>query len=353
MGIFNQQPNYNQSSGKRGITGPQGPPGPPGPADTGFNITEGNYDLANKKLTSVAKGTASSDAVTKNQLDTAVGNKHGNDQNIDLKDTYDVINSKQQTFNEMNANRKTLVCYEDVRDVFVSRKESVFPMETHLDMGTNYIYNVKTPINNDQGVNKSYADTKLSLSGGLMTGNLDMNSDRIYNVAQPNGDNQPATKLWSENKFLEKSSGVMAGSLNTSNDKITHLATATANGDAVDFEFFNKYTPPGSRIRCNQFQVNNAALVGLVQIGYEYSSEAATIGWSNNKFLQRAGTNSMTGDLNMANNKIMNVGDATNNKDAVNLQTLNTYSNIQYKTNGSYQQICLCYESHKWSFTTD
>ena len=34
MGIFNQQPNYNQSimKGKRGITGPQRPPGPPGPA---------------------------------------------------------------------------------------------------------------------------------------------------------------------------------------------------------------------------------------------------------------------------------------------------------------------------------
>ena len=50
----------------------------------------------------------------------------------------------------MNTNRKTLVCYEDVRDVFISRKESVFPMESHLDMGNNYIYNVKSPINNDQ-----------------------------------------------------------------------------------------------------------------------------------------------------------------------------------------------------------
>ena len=100
MGIFNQQPNYNQSysKGKRGITGPQGPPCPPGPAGaqgipgptgaqgvpgptgpkgatgvsgTGFNLTsDGNFDMANKKLTSVAKGTASNDAVTKNQLDT-------------------------------------------------------------------------------------------------------------------------------------------------------------------------------------------------------------------------------------------------------------------------------------------
>ena len=38
---------------------------------------------------------------------------------------------------------------------------------------------------------------------------------------------------------------------------------ATANGDTVDFEFFNKYTIPGSRIVHNQFHVNNANLVGL------------------------------------------------------------------------------------------
>ena len=103
MGIFNQQPNYNQSysKGKRGITGPQGPPGPPGPSGpagaqgipgpagaqgvpgptgpkgatgasgTGFNLTsDGNYDMANKKLTSVAKGTDTNGAVIKQQLDT-------------------------------------------------------------------------------------------------------------------------------------------------------------------------------------------------------------------------------------------------------------------------------------------
>ena len=136
-------------------------------------------------------------------------------------------------------------------------------------------------------VRKSQLDTKLSLSGGLMTGNLDINSNRIYNVAQPDGDNQPATKVWSENKFLDNSSGVMAVPLNMSNNKITHLATATANGAAVDFEFFNRYSIPGYRIRYNQFQVNNTNLLGVIQSGYEYSNEAATVGWSKNKFLQR------------------------------------------------------------------
>ena len=136
----------NQSSSQ----GVQGRPG------VGFNLTsDGNYDMVNKKLTNVAEGTASSDAITKHQLDTELTDKHGNDQNIDLKGTYNVINSKEQTCKDMTVNRNTLVCYEHFRDVFISRKESAFPMQTHLDMGNNYIYNVKTLVNNDQGANKS------------------------------------------------------------------------------------------------------------------------------------------------------------------------------------------------------
>ena len=95
MGIFNQQPNYNQSysKGKRGITGPQGPPGPPGPAGAqgnqgpkgdqgiqgpkgaqgnqgpkgvGFSLTSrGDYKMLGKQLKGMAKGTSFLDAVTK------------------------------------------------------------------------------------------------------------------------------------------------------------------------------------------------------------------------------------------------------------------------------------------------
>ena len=151
MGIFNDQ-SAGQSFGKR----IQGPPG------IGFNLTQnGNYDWNDKKLTNIAEGTVSKDAITKHQLDTAMIDQRDNNQDTRLKDTYNVINSKQ-TFNEMNTNRKTLVCYEDFRDVFISHMESVFPMETHLDVGNNYIYNVKSPINNHQATSKGYVDGKLA-----------------------------------------------------------------------------------------------------------------------------------------------------------------------------------------------
>ena len=234
MGIFNQQPNYNQSysKGKRGITGPQGPPGPPGPAGvqgipgptgaqgvpgptgpkgatgvsgTGFNLTsDGNYDMTSKKLTNMAKGTASNDAVTKNQL-----------------------------------------------------------------------------------------DTKLSLSGGLRTGNLDMNSKRIYNVAQPDGDNQPATKIWSENKFLDKSSGVMAGPLNMSNNEITHLANPIPDKDAVSGVYGDgRYVKKGGDTMTGNLALGDNYITGLNSKQTDYDTNQPNlpqeiIDWKNAKWEDR------------------------------------------------------------------
>ena len=270
MGIFNQQPNYNQSysKGKRSITGPQGPPGPQGLAGvagpigptgvrgprgftgptgaagpigptgptgprgatgasgTGFNLTsDGNYDTTYKKLTNMAKGTAFNDAVTKNQL-----------------------------------------------------------------------------------------DTKLSLSGGLMTANLDMNNKRIYNVAQPNGDNQPATKRWSENKFLDKSSGVMAGSLNMSNNKITNLAKPTDDKDGVNKKYIDdNYLKLSGGTVTGHIILNNTVLTS------QYQVLSLTTG---NAFFVQITNPYVYHKFNMVKNKIINLGDPTDATNAVNKQYL-------------------------------
>lgn len=61
-----------------------------------------------------------------------------------------------------------------------------------------------------------------------------MNNNRIYNLAQPNGNNQPATKNTDTNFLFLTGNSAMAGPLNMSNNKITHLANLTANGDAIN-----------------------------------------------------------------------------------------------------------------------
>ena len=52
---------------------------------------------------------------------------------------------------------------------FLSRQEE-FPMETQLNMNHNSITNLKDPQFGGEAATKSYADGKLALTGGRMTG---------------------------------------------------------------------------------------------------------------------------------------------------------------------------------------
>ena len=57
-------------------------------------------------------------------------------------------------------------------------------MQTHLDMGNNYIYNDKTPINNDQGANKSYVDKHVAKAGDAMSSDLNMGNNKVTGLFQ-------------------------------------------------------------------------------------------------------------------------------------------------------------------------
>ena len=63
---------------------------------------------------------------------------------IDLKELFNVIQSKQRSLNELKAHYDSLVSFEEVNENFLSRREE-FPMETQLDMNHNSITNLKDP----------------------------------------------------------------------------------------------------------------------------------------------------------------------------------------------------------------
>ena len=79
------------------------------------------------------------------------------EKDIDLQDQYNVKNSKQQSFAHLAINYDNLVSYNDVKNIFLSRK-GTFPMEIGLDMGNQTIFNVKDPTVADHEVNKKYVD---------------------------------------------------------------------------------------------------------------------------------------------------------------------------------------------------
>ena len=292
MGIFNEQSNHSFT---RGI---QGAPG------VGFSLTaDGNYDMLKRKLTNLGDGTDSNDAVTRKQLDSdGVGDITAD---INLKNSYNIKNSKKRTFNQLKADVKSLVSYEEVKENFIGLNEAE-AMQTYLDMGDNFINRVKTPTANDQASNKSYVDqtatntlsaarltlaTKEELANYLkkdgstpMTGNLDLNNNRIFHLPAPDGPRQPTPLAFTGFKYLlVAGTNKMLNNLNMDNKTINNLRPPTAPTDAATKKYVD----------------DNTAASDL------------------SDYLEKDGTVAMTGDLNLNNDKIKNLGDPTQDNEAV------------------------------------
>ena len=291
MGIFNQQPNYNQSYSKekRGITGPQGPPVPPGPAGAqGNQGPKGDQGIQGPKGDQGNQGPKGDQDIQGPKGDQGIQGPKGDQGNQGLKGDQ---GPKGVGFN------------------LTSRGD--------YNMLGKQLKGVANGTSFTDAVTKQQLDTKLPLSGGLMTGNLDMYSKRIYNVAQPDDDNQPATKIWSEKKFLDKSSGVMAGPLNMSNNKITHLAKPTDDKDGVNKKYIDdNYLKLSGGTMTGHIILNNKILTSQYQAINRNTGNAFFVQITNPYVYHQ---------FNMVKNKIINLGDPTDATDAINLKTLNKY----------------------------
>ena len=278
---------------------------------TGLKLdVNSNYDIQQKRLANVGSGVDASDAVTKQQMETALSTKpnptdvilvdgsthmtgdldlRGNkiilpgeidmnrklitnmdtdenqdlcavnmttlnkvvdevfEQDIDLQDNYNVKNSKQQSFADLSINYDNLVSYNDVQNIFLSRKKT-FAMETGLDMGNNTIFNVKNPTIADQGANKRYVDnlhshTLLTDGTNYPKAHMNWNSKRITNLSDPVGNQDAATKKYVKDqktettqyvnvedaKRLALSGGTMTGQINMGGKRIINVGDPVGN----------------------------------------------------------------------------------------------------------------------------
>lgn len=197
-----------------------------------------------------------------------------------LKQLQGILILKTQTSSQLNSARQSLINFEEGRKNFVGRHES-FPMTTHLDMGNQFIYNVKKPVNNDQGANKSYVDQNLAKAGDTMSGILNMGSNKITNV----GD-------------------------------------ATNGSDAININFY-KWVPFGSRDQNQNFNCQQRTLYNNYISGND--SEVINVKWAKVRYLPLAGGR-MSGNLQMGNNPLTGLSSPNADDQAVNQK----YANDDY-----------------------
>ena len=161
---------------------------------------------------------------------------------IDLKELFNVVQSKQRSLNELKTHYDSLVSFEEVKENFLSRREE-FPMETQLNMNHNSITNLKQPAFGGEAATKDYADSKLSRFGGIMSGDINMSQNVVTNLSVPKGNTDAATKNYVDTeaaKLLPLAGGSMTGSIDMNQKKIVNLHKPTEENDAVNMDYLDK-----------------------------------------------------------------------------------------------------------------
>ena len=245
MGIFNEH-SPNQQIKDHFIRGLQGAPG------VGFNLTaNGNYDMVGKKLTNLGAPASNTDAATKKYVDdNSGGGKTSSltiDSNIDMKDTYRILNLKSPS----DADEPVTKNYAES---YFFQRDGTQPMTGDVNMNNKKIKNLSSPTVNGDAATKKYVDDSkvdgsvfLKIDGTRsMTGNLNMNNNRIFNIPNPTGPKQPTPLAYTDLAYLHvDGSNKMTNHMNMNNKKITHLQAPTNDTDAATKKYVdNKSTNP-------------------------------------------------------------------------------------------------------------
>ena len=370
----------------------------------GFKLTvTGDYDMQNKKLTNVKSGTNSNDAVNKSQLDATTNLLHGSRAG-------DVVNDKAVIYSNTGAVHANSLYIEDPPDqgnsneVRIMTEHQSYP-NIHLNIpdlhnfdghggrpkselmvtsveqtvtGKKVFENIEVhdPTSNNQAANKSYADTKLSLTGGTMTGDLilphhnypipgntnkvinyesqreiflsrqesfpmqadiNMNNNFIQNIATPTSSHQVTNKGYCDYNFLNRQKGgVLMGPLSMNRNDLIGIpdtpkfGNSAVNKNYVDGEITKIDTTPfvkldGSRAMTGNLDMGDHSIQKVSEP--VNSDDVATknyvdaeIGYISTPFLKLDGTRAMTGVLNMNDHKISNLKMPEFNTDAANKQ---------------------------------
>ena len=211
---------------------------------------------------------------------------------------------------------------------------------------------VHDPTSNNQAANKSYADTKLSLTGGTMTGDLILPH---HNYPIRGNTNKVINYESQREIFLSRQESFpMQADINMNNNFIQNIATPTSshqvtNKGYCDYNFLNRQK---GGVLMGPLSMNRNDLTGIPdtpKFGYSAVNKNYVDGEitkiDTTQFVKKVG-DTMTGILNMNGNKIKNVGTpyTYENDAAVNVGFFNTELNAS--NSSVYTQITNNYKQY-------
>ena len=182
------------------------------------------------------------------------------------------------------------------------------------------IFNLPDPTTDDQPVTKGYADLHysggeggggLSASGFTMQGTINIDDNRITNLPDPVSDSDPVTKRYAETHISQGATGKQ-GEKGEKGDPGSFSGTVSTDVNMDGYKLYGLPSPTAD-------------------------NEPMTKGKAETDFLKKTG-GLMSGELGMSDQKITDLGDPTNEKDAANKKYVDSRSGGGLQASGFTMQ---------------
>jgi len=208
----------------------------------------GAIGMGSNKVTGVANGTNSNDAVNKSQLDTKIGITDLNSRNMFFDTNKVGIGAAPLSTETLQVNgsvtcTQLVLNSQDLNGLLNTKLNlSGGTMSGALAMGSNKVTGVANGTTSNDAVNKSQLDTKLNSSGGSITGNINMNNQNIsgcYNLDVTNN-----VTVAGNLTVSGTSTSINATNLAIT-DPLVAIGTGNTTTDIVDLGQFGSYNSSG------------------------------------------------------------------------------------------------------------
>ena len=295
MGIFNEQIPTDKIS-----TNVQGQQGPPGPQGIGFKLDpNNNYDMQNKKLVNVDSGTNAEDAINNSQLDTKT---------ILLQNASPgtVVNNKAVIYSDTGSVHTKSVYFEDIPGPGDDGLSNQMRLLTPHQSFNNIHLNIPDLKNYDGNGGRISSEMMVTSVDQTVTGKKVFQN---IEVPTPTSNNQASNKHYVDHNFLNRlTGGRIGGDLDMRGNTIKFLKLDNTDSAAARVAELKKKVDLSGSTMTGNLNMGNKQITNL---GYSISdpTDVINLGFSDQKYLQKVSDSDLDLDDHRVKNSLPPVSD--------------------------------------------
>ena len=279
----------------------------------------GALNMDNRRIENVAPARHGfSDTVSSLHLNTYYMDFNVDDDKLEMQNPIDMMDQRIENVKHARLNQKDAMSYKFFTDNFVKPG-----YHGDIDCQGRRFYNIGNVTNEDQLTTTQDANTRFLRKDGTnnMSSDLDMNNKRVINVANPTANTDAVNKQYLVNHggiYLKKDGSVaLSGNLDLGNNKIVNVEEATSGTDVVNFTQLNnelyKYLHESGGDMTGDIRMNNNSIYGIGNV--ENDTSAVNRKYVNDELNKKLDKNK---DFSMGNNKITSLRNPDDSNELVN-----------------------------------